>query len=141
MTRTQHGAAAVEFVILLPAMLLVVAAVVGGARIWFARATTQQVADSAARAASLARDPASAQHDARRVAQSDLASARLSCVRGPGITVDTAGFAVPVGQPASVGVGVRCDVALGDLVVPGLPGVFTVEASGSSTLDRYRGRR
>ena len=141
MTRTQRGAAAVEFVILLPALLLVVAAVIGGSRVWFARSTAQQVADSSARAASLARDPASAQVDARRVAQSDLEAARLTCLEGPGIVVDTSGFAVPVGRPATVSVGVRCDVTLADLVVPGLPGVVTVEASGSSTLDRYRGRR
>ena len=82
MTRTQRGAAAVEFVILLPALLLVVAAGIGGSRVWFARSTAQQVADSSARAASLARDPASAQVDARRVAQSDLEAARLTCLEG-----------------------------------------------------------
>ncbi len=126
---------------LLPVVVLLIGVVAGGARIWFARATVQQVADSAARAASVARDPNTAQADARRVAEGDLAAAHLPCAGGPSVAVDTAGFAVPVGQPASVGATVRCDLVLSDLVVPGLPGVLTTEGSGTSVLDRYRGRR
>lgn len=141
MRRNQRGAAAVEFVILVPALLLIVAAVAGGGRVWFARATVSQVAESAARAASLARDPATAQDDARQVAHLDLTAAGLRCGGGPSVDVDTTGFGVPVGQPAGVGVRVGCDVLLADLLLPGLPGVLPVEGSGGSTLDRYRGRR
>lgn len=141
MRRDQRGAAAVEFVVLLPVLLLLIAVVAGGARVWFARSTVQQVADSAARAASLARDAATAQHDAEQVARLDLTSAALACAGGADVRVDAAGFAVPVGQPAGVGVRVGCRVALSDLVLPGLPGVLTVEGSSTSTLDRYRGRR
>ena len=50
--RGHRGAAAVEFAMLLPVVVLLIGVVAGGARIWFARATVQQVADSAARAAS-----------------------------------------------------------------------------------------
>lgn len=141
MRRTQRGAAAVELVILLPALLLVVAAIAGGARIWFARSTLTQVADSAARAASLARDPALAMSDATAVARGDLASAGLACAGDPVVSVDTSGFFVPVGRPATVGVHIECAVLLADLVLPGVPGVLPVEASSTSTLDRYRGRR
>lgn len=139
--RNQRGAAAVEFAILLPALLLIIAVVAGGARIWFARTTVQHVADSAARAASLARDAASAQHDADQLAHADLSAAALACLGGPSVVVDTSGFAVPVGQPARVSARVGCTVPLADLVLPGLPGVLFVEGSSTSTLDRYRGRR
>lgn len=141
MTRTQRGAAAVEFVVLVPALVLIIAVVAGGARVWFARATVEQVAESAARAASLARDPVTALNDAREIASADLAAADLGCAGGTDVQVDTTGFAVPVGQPAAVAVHVRCDVPLADLLLPGVPGVVGAQASSTSTLDRYRGRR
>ena len=94
----ERGAAAVEFVILVPVLVLLIGVIVAGARLAHARATVQQVADSAARSASLARDAASADAFARRVAGLDVASAHLACAGGVGVTVDTSGFAVPVGQ-------------------------------------------
>lgn len=138
--RGQRGAAAVEVVVLVPALMLIVALVAGGGRVWFARSTLAQIADSAARAASLARDPATAQADARAVAALDLAAAELRCAGGPSVSVDTSGFGVPVGQSATVGVQVECAVSLSDLVLPGLPGSLTVVGASRSTLDRYRGR-
>ncbi len=137
----ERGAAAVEFVILVPVLVLLIGVIVAGARLAHARATVQQVADSAARSASLARDAASAEAFARRVAGLDVASAHLACAGGVGVTVDTSGFAVPVGQPASVRTALTCSVTLADLLVPGLPGSVRVDATGQSTLDRYRGRR
>lgn len=137
----ERGSASVEFVILLPALLLVVALVAAGARIAYARALVQQVADSAARTASLARDAGSARARATAVAAADLRAADLDCAGGVRVQVDTAGFAVPVGQPASVGARVGCALRLGDLVAPGLPGTLTVAATADSVLDRYRGRR
>jgi len=55
--------------------------------------------------------------------------------------VDTAGFAVPVGTPATVSATVVCQVWLADLTpIPAMPGQVTIEATMQSPLDTYRGR-
>ena len=36
--------------------------------------------------------------------------------------------------------GTKADLAVGDLLVPGLPGSLTVTAHGHAVLDRHRGR-
>lgn len=136
-----RGAVAVEFAVLIPALVLLLGLVIGGGRLAHARHTVQQLADSGARAASLARTAAAARTDAELVLTSDAADADLTCQGGPTATVDVSGFSVPVGQPAVVTVSVDCQVALADLGMPGLPGVWTVEASSESPLDRYRSRR
>lgn len=141
MARDERGAAALEFVVIVPALLLLIGLVVGGGRVWYARTTVHQLADSAARTASLARTASEAQAGAVALAGQDAEASGLSCEGGPGVAVDTAGFAVPVGQPASVRTSVRCSVPLADLLVPGWPGTLDVEASAESVLDRYRGRR
>ncbi|MFI9389200.1 hypothetical protein [Kutzneria sp. NPDC052558] len=93
----------------------------------------------AARAASHARNTAHAQADASLVAQQILHEHNLRC-RALTVTVDTAGFAVPVGQPAQVGVEVTCLITLADLYVPGIPGEKTLHAHQISALDTYRTR-
>ena len=57
------------------------------------------------------------------------------------VTVDTAGFAAPVGTPATVTATVRCVVNLADLAVPGVPGTRTVTATASSPVDTFRERQ
>jgi hypothetical protein len=52
------------------------------------------------------------------------------------VTVDTAGFAAPVGTPATVTATVRCVVNLADLAVPGVPGTRTVTATATSPSTR-----
>lgn len=137
MKRDERGAAAVEYVIILPALLLVIGVLVAGGRLAHTRAVVTGAAESAARAASLAREPALALADARAVATSELAV--LGCQGNPGVKVDTSGFAVAVGRPASVSVEVSCLVPLSGLV-PGVSGPRLVEAKSESVLDRYRGR-
>ena len=56
------------------------------------------------------------------------------------MSVDTAGFAVPVGQAADVSADITCRVDVADLTVPGAPGAITLTASAVSVLDRYRSR-
>lgn len=139
--RGQRGAATVEFVILLPLLMLILGVVVAGGRLAYARTTVQQLADSGARAASLTRDAGAARAAAAEVIAGDAANARLSCAGGVHHRVDASGFAAALGTEAAVGVRVDCTVTLGDLLVPGLPGEWTLEGSATSAIDRYRGRR
>ena len=139
--RDQHGmSASIEMAILVPALVLILAVVVGAGRLALARIAVQQWADSAARTATLARDAGSAATRARAVVASDAAGSATQCRGGGQLAVDTGAFALPVGQPGAVEVTVRCAVPLADLLLPGVPGTVLVEAQASSTLDRYRGR-
>lgn len=139
--RGERGAAAVEFVIVVPVLLLIIGLVIAGGRLAHARSTVQQLADSAARSASIARDAGTARANALEVIRSDAQASGLRCSGGLDQVVDVSGFATRVGQDARVAVTVRCGVGLGDLLVAGLPGTWRMEASASSTIDRYRGRR
>ena len=56
------------------------------------------------------------------------------------VNLDTSGFGVAVGSPATVRATVTCSVPFADLVLPGMPGTITLRASGLSALDTYRGR-
>lgn len=138
--RDERGAAAVEFVIIVPALLLIIGLAVAAGRLAHARVTVQQWADSAARSASIARDAGTARAQADAVVGSDAANTDVRCGGGWSLTLDASAFARPVGQPGSIEAIVRCPVPLASLV-PGLPGSILVEGKATSTLDRYRGRR
>jgi Flp pilus assembly protein TadG len=139
--RGQRGlSASVEMAILVPALVVVIALVIGAGRLALARLSVQQWADSAARTATLARDASTAQARAHAVVASDAAGSGTRCVGGHTLAVDAAAFALPVGQPGQVRVTVRCTVPLADLLLPGVPGTILVEGEASSALDRYRGR-
>lgn len=139
--RSQRGMSiSVELAILLPALVLVIGMLIGAGRLALARISVQQWADSAARTATLARNAHSAEVRARTVVASDSLGSGLQCAGGWQLTVDTAAFALPVGEAGAVRTTVRCPVPLADLLLPGVPGTIVVEADASSTLDRYRGR-
>ncbi|MFT3876380.1 MAG: TadE/TadG family type IV pilus assembly protein [Propioniciclava sp.] len=142
MTRDQRGLSlSIEFVVLLPALMLIMATLIGGGRLALARITVQQWADSAVRAASLARDPATARTQAQAVVTADADTSSVHCVGGPALNADTSAFSRPLGEAGQVTASVACRVPMADLLLPGVPGEFVVEAQASSTLDRYRGRR
>jgi Flp pilus assembly protein TadG len=137
--RCDRGSVTLELAILTPALLMLIGLVVVAGRIEVASAAVDQASAAAAREASLARTPSAARAAATRAATANLAAQNLHCtdVR---VTVDTAGFAVPVGTPAQVTARVTCTLSTGDLSVPGMPGTRTITASSQSSLDTYRGR-
>ncbi|SDT41577.1 TadE-like protein [Friedmanniella luteola] len=138
--RADRGSVAVELTLVVPALVLVLGLLVAGGRLWFARATVVEAAQSAARAASLARSAGAAGADGRAAGRASLGTAGLVCL-DTRVEVQTAGFGVPVGTPATVRSTIGCTVPLGDVVLPGLPGSIRLTGEGAAALDTYRARR
>jgi Flp pilus assembly protein TadG len=135
----ERGSASIELVILVPALVLVLGLLVAGGRLWFARGTVVEAAESAARAASLARSTGEARAAGHQAATRTLATDGLSC-GADSVSVNTAAFGVPVGTPATVTASVTCQVSFADLALPGMPGSITVRSEGAAALDTYRAR-
>jgi len=136
----QRGAAAVELAMVVPVMMLLFGVVVGGARVWLARAGVEQMAGAAARAGSQERTPAAAVAAATDLAHAQAGAAGLRCADFS-VQVDARSLATPPGTPAEVLVTVRCGVPLEDVIVPGWPGELALTAAARSVVDSYRGRR
>ncbi len=134
----QRGSAAIEAAIGAAAFVLFLSLAILGGRTAVAHQAVQAAATDAARAASIARTSGEAAGKARTAAAATLANQQLRC-SGQIVTIDTSGFTVPVGQPASVSATVTCDVIAADLGIPGR-GSIRVEATMTSPLDTYRGR-
>ena len=66
--RDQRGSAAVELTLAVPALMIILALLVAGGRLWFARTSVADAAYSAARSGSLARTAGEAQSDAQSAA-------------------------------------------------------------------------
>lgn len=137
---SERGSAALEAAIGLPAFLLFVGLIIFAGRVAIATQAVDSAATQAARTASIARTATDAGATARSAATSSLTSQQVNCV-STAVTVDTAGFAAPVGTPATVTATVRCVVNLADLAVPGVPGTRTVTATASSPVDTFRERQ
>lgn len=135
----ERGAASVELVVIVPGLVLLIALMTAGWRVWSLRAQVQDAAGAGARAASLARSGAEAQSAAREVVNADLAAVGSLC-SAPSVTVDSSGFSTPAGTVASVRVGVSCRVALSDLLVA-VPGAIRAEGHSTVRLDTFRERR
>jgi len=130
----------VEFALIVPVLVLLVGLVVGGARTWLARGVVEQAAGAAVRGMSQARGQGEAVRAAQELAVAQAAAGGVRCER-LFVDVDASGFATAPGTHATVTVRVHCDVPLGDVLVPGWPGVIGVEASAETVLDTYRGRK
>mgnify|MGYP001315147178 FL=1 len=135
----ERGAAAVEFAVIVPALVLLLGVMIGAGRIWYAQTVVDQIAGTASRAASLTTTPGEAKAAAQRIAAAQAGTSGLNCA-GLEVHTDVAGFQVPLGQPAQVRVRVTCAVPLAELAVPGWPGQWQLVADGTSALDRYRRR-
>jgi Flp pilus assembly protein TadG len=133
--RDDRGSVAAEMLIATPVLLaiLVLVAVVIHRGVT-ARLTLDDVAYQAARAASLARDPATAATAARTVALQTLDSDRIACLT-PVVDVDTHNF-----RPGGlVTVTVTCHVDLNQAQLLHVPAQKTLSARASSPIDTYRG--
>ena len=137
--RLDHGSAAIEVALLGPGLLLVIALLAAGGRLWFARTTVDEAAQTSARAGSLARSAAEAARSGREAGHQSLDTAGLHCSE-TSVTVQTAAFGVPVGTPATVTSTVHCRVTFSDLLLPGLPGSRELVGHGAAALDTYRAR-
>ena len=128
------GSAAAELVLVTPLLIVVLLLIVAAGRLVDARLQVDSAARQAARAASIARDPAAAVSQADATARAALASEHITC---DPLTVspDTAAFR-PGGQ---VTVQVTCTVSLAGLALLHVPGSQTLTAQFTSPIDVYRG--
>lgn len=138
--RSERGLApATELVIIVPAVMILLGLVIAGGRIWFARSAVNEAAYSGARAASIERSAHAADVAGRQAAVAELGHHGLNC-GDRSIETDVAGFAAPIGEAAQVGATVRCTVAFGDLLLPGMPGSIAFHGKAAAALDTYRER-
>ncbi len=98
--RDERGSAAIEAAIGVPAFLLFVALIIGAGRVAIARQAVEAAAAEAARSASIERTQTAAARAAGDAAAATLSNQQLQCLSTV-VAVDTSGFAVPVGTPAS----------------------------------------
>jgi Flp pilus assembly protein TadG len=123
----------VELALVTPLLVLLLLLIVAAGRLVQGRLEVASAAAQAARAASLARDPAAAAQ-ATAVASSALASQHLTC-GSLTVSTDTAAFR-PGGQ---VSVQVSCTVSLSGLALLHLPGAETLTAQAAAPIDVFRG--
>ena len=136
----ERGSVSLELVVIAPAVILLLAFAVFCGRAMIADNAVEEAARAAARAASISIDALTAQQAAQASAAETLARQDLRCA-SLSVSVDTSGFAAPIGTPSSVSVDVVCVVDMADLMMPGLPGSRTVSAGFTSPIDSYRERR
>lgn len=138
--RDDRGSAAIEAVIAVTAFGLFIAMTVAGGRVALGRQGVETAANSAARAASIARTSSEASANARTAAAGSLNDQDIQCTTTD-VQVDTSGFSAPVGTTAQITATVSCTVKLSDLAMPGIPGSRTITETVSSPIDAFRERR
>lgn len=139
-TRAELGSAALEAVVGVPAFALLVGLIIFGGRTAMTHGAVESATFDAARSASIARSSQDARRQATEAGRASLANQGIACL-DIAVTIDTAGFNLPVGRPASVKATIACRVDLSDLAVPGVPGSRWISATVSSPLDTFRERR
>lgn len=132
-----RGSASLELAILAPALVLALLLAIGAGRITTSHQAVEAAARDAARQASIARDPTTAQANATTSAHATLAREGLTCPAR--VTVDVSQFARTVGQPGTVTATVACTVRLADVAASGIPAA-TVTGRYTSPIDPHRGR-
>jgi Flp pilus assembly protein TadG len=130
----ERGTAAVELVLLTPALLVLLLFVVCVGRLAQAREDVQAAAQDAARAASIARGPDSATSDGQAAAAQRLRAGGVTC-RSLEVRLDTAQFR-PGGSVAAT---VTCTVELGDLGLLRVPASKAITTTFTEPVDTYVG--
>lgn len=133
--RGDRGSASVELALLTPALLAFALLMVVAGRVADANSTADQVAHSAARAASLERSVASAETAASSTAASSLAENGLVC-GDYSVTLDHGGL-TPGGAVSAV---VECRVSMSGLTGLGVPGTITISGDATVVVDTFRGQ-
>lgn len=136
--KSERGSVTLEWVVLTPAVLLLIALLALAGRVALANGAVEQAAADAARAASLARGASSAEADARAAAELSLTGQGLQCLDTT-IDVNTAGFNTSPGQFANVTVTITCPIRVLDLPLPGI-GPRVATSTAVSPIDAYRER-
>ena len=131
--RDESGSVTAELVLLTPLLILMLLFVVALGRLSGARLEVDGAAAQAARAASIARDPATAVAMATQTATAALGSDHVTCAQLT-VSTNTAQFA-PGG---SVAVTVTCTVALSDLTGLRLPASESVTSRATAVVDTFR---
>ncbi|MFB7356123.1 TadE/TadG family type IV pilus assembly protein [Streptomyces gardneri] len=134
-----RGSYSLETAILTPVMIGLLLLMIAFGRVTDADGAVDSAARAAARAASLERDPATAQNQAQTAATQSLSGEGITC-HAATVTVDTSGYTLDIGTDATVTATVHCTANLSDIGLPGLPGATTLTASWTSPLDTHRGR-
>lgn len=135
----EDGSAAIEAAIGVPAFMVFVLLIIFGGRVAMAHQAVQSAAAEAARTASIARTASAALSDGTSNASASLTSQGIHCLSQQ-VSVDTHGFAAPVGTSATIRATVRCTIDLSDVSIPGIPGSMTITETMTSPLDTYRAR-
>jgi Flp pilus assembly protein TadG len=142
---TERGSATVELVLVTPLLLALTLFAVLAGRLTEARAEVDGAArdaaraasiardPAAARAASIARDPAAARAAAHASATATLAERHLTC-RALQVRTDTSAFRAG----GHVAVQLACTVDLGDLSLLRVPGTRTIQTRFVAPLDTFR---
>lgn len=140
--RDDRGVAALELVILAPAILLLICFVIAAGRTAIAQGAVDAAARAAARQASIAPNLGAAQQAAFRGAATALSGDGLDCQRQPIVRLPgvRGAFGSQVGQSVEIHAFVVCVVRLSDLAIPGIPGSIRLTAGFSSPLDPFRSR-
>lgn len=131
--RGDGGSLTVELVVLTPVIVVFALATLAFGRFTQAHQQVVAAAQAGAQAAAVGSNAASAQQDAQAAASTGILGSAHTCAN-PQISVNVSHF-TPGGY---VVVQVTCHVQLSDLLVPGLPGSTTLQASSTAPLDPYR---
>lgn len=129
-----RGSASLELVLVTPVVLLLLLLVVCAGRLAEARADVDRAARDAARAASIARDPSSAEDAGTSAASATLESGDISC-QSLDVSVDVSRFTTG----GTVVTTVSCTVDLADLAELRVPGTRTLTATFVEPIDTFRG--